>query len=516
MAMKRVYSYMSISIIFIMTAFAFNNCGGSKPQGQLSLASTSGNPASNPDAEDPYIVPPDTSVNPTLNPSTPGGTGSGSGSGTSTSTNGGGTTQNPVVLNPAYQYVYSNPAWPLDNNCMTNTAFDACLIWKNPVAHRYFLSGNETTSIFYNSTGTTASPLTRGTDLAAITTMGVNLSSFPMASGGKLSNAFIDVFASNTATSSASYLRTVPVNGKYKFPYKTDTTYNLSQTMAFYWIHFAKKFFEDKGTEYPAAKVISGKGPIPVDAFNATNTGLRNNAYFAWANYSATATTPPSLLWGKVMLGRVSTSTSTGQEVIAHETAMSADIYIHEMGHANFYYAKAGYVQGANFGNDTNMVIESNNYFCTTSHLGCFSAINEGIADFQAFAIFEKQTGMMESFKNLAKGPLFRNPTYAAGFTAVEWYNRSPSNYSSSGRKGEIHYMGTVYASALYSLYMDPSIDKTKFLKIFMKHLAMLDSSSTFIGGKEALKFIDQVSNGGQYSSIIEAEFARRGLGGAG
>lgn len=403
-----------------------------------------------------------------------------------------------------YQLIYNNPDWTIDAGCMTNSAFEACLVWKNPVAYRYLLSNyNPNISIFANSMGVSW-PLKKGSDISNITTLGVNISKYSN-SVGLLTNNFIDVFASSNQTNPSNYLRTHPVSGKYKFSYATDDQYNFSQLMAFYWINYAKDFFEKKSVPYFSASSMTGKPKIPVDAFNTTDSSLKNNGYFAWNPADSVQK------WGLVALGAVMKDNVN----VDHELALSAEAYIHEMGHANLFYARGGptnTTQGA----DSNGTILTNAAgqsvkLCNTA-LGCFRAINEGQADFHSHILFEQQPYLLETYTNRATGPGDRNATILSTYTAQNFYKAATITFNGSTHKGEIHAIGAFYGSILFKIYTDARTDKQGFMKVFMGHLQMLDSSSTFATVKQDLINVDNSFNQGRHRQVIIDEFTRRGL----
>ncbi|MFZ3229799.1 MAG: hypothetical protein WA160_06315 [Pseudobdellovibrio sp.] len=400
-------------------------------------------------------------------------------------------TPQPSQITPiALKLVDANPDWPLDTNCATNNTYDTCLIWKNPVAHRFMISSNASASIFYNTAGSPW-PFKKGQDLTSITTLAVNIKKYQTTAGGPLKNNFIDVFASNGAADSNSYLRTSAVNGKYKFQHHLDPNFNYTQVMAFYWINYAKEYFEKNGAIYHSSKTLYGKPAIPVDAFKKT---IINNANFSWGTAK----------WGTVNLGLVAKDNVN----FDHELALSADVYIHEMGHANLYYALGG-PDNQSVMSDTNLKVVNNNKFCI-SEAGCFTAINEGQADFHSHVLFKSAPTLLETFLNTATGSNDRNANFIKNYTLLQWYNL-PSNIFSSV-KGEVHALGSFYGSVLFDIYSHPDTDKVKFLKVFTAHLQLLSGSSTFTSVKQDLLTADNAIAGKSHASIINQIFTARGL----
>ncbi|MFN7825215.1 MAG: hypothetical protein ACK5P6_07635 [Pseudobdellovibrionaceae bacterium] len=333
-----------------------------------------------------------------------------------------------------------------DPNCLNNTQYDACLFWKNPVAQR----------------GSVYSPaLNFGTTIPE-QTFGVDLKN--LRNPASLSNDSIRVFASESAEAT-------PQGNHWRYAYSGDAqNHFIAQIMAFFWLDKLENEMLRR-----AGQFFASKKNIPVDAFN---TGVENNAY--WDTQ-------------KIVMG---VSTAGGGR---HEMALSAEVYVHEMGHANLQYAVGRFLRDSNQG--------ASRGSCS-SHLGCISAINEGQADFTFLMIFQDSTALGETFVNSTRGiggpgGLLRDVKQNQGLKAQDFYSRS---------QGQIHTMGTVFATILYDIYQHPSVDKIEFEKIFMNSLTKLSESSRFPETKSALLAEDQVLYGGKYKKIIENAYQKMGL----
>lgn len=334
-----------------------------------------------------------------------------------------------------------------DSNCLNNPNFDACIFWKSPVAQR----GQAYPSL-----------LKFGQNISE-QTFGVTLSD--QSNPDKLENQNIRVFASGAPSAQ-------PSNGSaFRLPYSEDRNrYYNAQVMSYFWLTIQEKEMTRRaGIFYASDKRIS------IDAFNS---GVQNNAY--WDTQ-------------KIVLGM---ATSGGN---SHEMALSSDVLLHEMGHANLQFAVGRILRDSHPG--------ATNGTCSSA-LGCISAINEGQADFHFLMIFQDSTALGETFINSTRGiagvgNISRNVKANPKMTMQEHYTKS---------QGQIHTMGTLYATILHRIYTDPRVKKIDFEKIFMNSLQKLSESSRFPETKTALLAEDRVHFSGAYKAVIEEIYAEYGL----
>ncbi|MCE3009931.1 MAG: M36 family metallopeptidase [Proteobacteria bacterium] len=333
-----------------------------------------------------------------------------------------------------------------DSNCLHNSQYDACLFWKNPVAQK-------------------GAPYLPALDFGAAIpeqTFGVSLKN--LRNPASLSNDSLQVFSSGSPEAK-------PQGSHWRYAYSSDAqNHFIAQIMAFFWLDKLEEEMLRRSGQFYASKKN-----IPVDAFN---TSVQNNAY--WDTQ-------------KIVMG---VSTAGGGR---HEMALSAEVYIHEMGHANLQYAVGRFLRDSHQG--------SSQGTCS-SHLGCISAINEGQADFTFLMIFQDSTALGETFVNSTRGiggpgGLLRDVNQNQGLKTQEIFLRS---------QGQIHTLGTVLATILYDIYTQPIVDKVEFEKIFMNSLTKLSESSRFPETKSALLAEDQILYGGKYKQVIENAFQKMGL----
>lgn len=333
-----------------------------------------------------------------------------------------------------------------DANCANNLAYDACIVWKNPVA----------------ALGHIFSPALRmGDSLSEVQIYGVKIEGTD--DSGRLSNSSINVFASG------GVLASMGPNG-WKVDYQNDASQGfLGQEMAYYWLNYTINSLEKR-----AGVFFAKDRGLQVDA---KSLSVLNNAYFD-PGYNS-----PQIIMGVNRLH--------GNQ----ELALSADIYIHELGHANLYFASPS----------TSLSLDTTKQ-STNSCLrydGCIGAIHEGQADFHAALIFSHSPTIGETFFNSMDGLTGRNLLKNGNLTAQ-------NAFAMEG--GEIHQLGAVYASILWEIYSSSNVIKLEFERIFAQHLSNLDQSSDFLTGKQALLAQDLAMYDGKYQQTITEAFNRRGL----
>ncbi len=339
----------------------------------------------------------------------------------------------------------SKTAGTFDTNCLSNNTYDACIFWKNPVAQRG---------------SSYSSPLQFGQAIPE-QTFGVKLTG--MTSNNRLENNSISVKSSLSAPAT-------PSGNAWRFPYKDDSNnHNVAQVMAYFWLTYQEQqMISRTGKFYAANKRIT------VDAYNSL---VQNNAY--WDTQG-------------IVMG---IATPNGG---SHEMALSAEVYLHEMGHANFQFAVGRFLNDSNAGSNPNL--------CATSN-GCIGAINEGQADFHFAMLFWDNTALGETFVNningISQSGINRNPAKTLQMKAYDYFSKS---------SGEIHGMGSFYSSVLWSIYTDPQMNKKDFEKLFTAHLTMFTESTRFPEARDILIAQDANLFSGKYKSLITAAFLAKGI----
>lgn len=402
--------------------------------------------------------------------------------------------------------------WTLDERCMSDSSYDACLFWKNPVAHRYLLTGSSAASSFANG------GLRVGADLSKWQTLGVKIEN--TVNSLLLKSETIDV----VSIPLDGFKKRLPLSdGQYKVNYADDeTTFATAQLTAYYWLTFMEKeLLARTGLFYAKGKNILVAG---------FDNRIAGNAYFVHPNVES--------FGGSILAGF--NPVSSGSSQVASELGLSGEVFVHEMGHANLFHALGEMVAtGAGNTNATCVYEDMNtgvvevkscleepsfaNYQvlvngCNSSQ-GCMGAIHEGVADFQAFITIPGLTSVGELIANspagIYSGKLSRNVRKLSALKMSEFYNSSIVATGSTAQPqigGEVHGMGSGYASILWEIYSSPGVDQVRFEKVFMLHLSLLGTNSTFKEAYGALVAADLLVPGESQAAIIEEVFINKGV----
>jgi hypothetical protein len=196
--------------------------------------------------------------------------------------------------------------------------------------------------------------------------------------------------------------------------------------------------------------------------------------------------------------------------------ALSAEVYAHEMGHADLAYASPK----LNGSGD-----------CPTAE-GCSGAIHEGQADYHAAILFgpgpigesvtNKMSGIddwgqqsgcfvsrtIEKNVNLTAEKAF-DPCSTLGGTSP-----SPSPSPGASQTGEVHDGGALYASIWWQVRSAKASAPQEVDELFMEHLPTLQDADTFVTALCKIVAIDQELFAGRYSTAFSDEFKKRGLPG--
>lgn len=516
--MKSRYTWAAIGLL-ILAAVGFQNCGQAGFQSRLIQENSF------------------SSSSPTVNPS-------------------------PLRFSRDTGLISAKFAGQFDSNCLGNSSHDACLVWKNPVASKGEPFG---------------SVLEFGNSLAQEQVFGVKLANLQRPD--RLVSNSLNVYYSGTDIDSENHLRLD--KGQFRQAYSLDGGSNavsesarsLSQLMAYFWLdHLEEQFKQRTGTFHASGAVTQ------VDAYSidpAFESALWGNAFFTYSGSDQVG-------WQRHIVMGYAPKMKNNQWVKAHEMALSAEIYLHEMGHVNLFAAKGNTAEGVsmddngrtyykvlncadstyrtnpskNVGVLTNSKIKELETICDpnqsgtftytqfhacNSSTGCFAALNEGQADFHYLMIFPDSTALGETTKNHLGG-LSTGPQYTSQWISGANYRcLSPlpgteisRDVSRNGNKniqqffegstlqlnncsneipGEIHGMGSAYATFLWEIYTHPKIDPRQFEKAFQAHLQKLGRSTDFIGAWMALR-ADYIAVGGEPEGIdvIDQVFSSKGL----
>lgn len=358
----------------------------------------------------------------------------------------------------------------LDSNCANSPKYNACIFLKSPVAQN---------ASPFNP------PITYATDLSFIQIYGVNLVG--------MTNNYLQNSTYNVMIDWNNAQRTqVNSEGTWKFEYANDPHHNVAQVMTYYWLTYQMGYMQQK-----AGKWYAENKNVQVYALHSQ---LENDAYFS--------SSENVIAFGYFNLkGEV-------------EAALSGDIVLHEAAHASFYHSNPNRNPLHNKTHKSCSTNEKN--FCCQSYKGCFKAINEGQADFHSLIVFSS----LSSSSSLTLHPLIgegvtnefnvglgncveRHMEHVKSTSAIAVYNGCGLN---SELRGEIHTMGTLYASIWWNIYTDPFVVKDEIIRLFVEHLPLVSSEDTFETlGRRILDLERQIFNG-KYASVISQAFIERGL----
>jgi hypothetical protein len=193
--------------------------------------------------------------------------------------------------------------------------------------------------------------------------------------------------------------------------------------------------------------------------------------------------------------------------------ALDSSIGAHELGHANLrwampgnsYYSSGGHVVCGPTGQEEK---------CCATNAGCFSAINEGQADYHAMMLFPDYPGIAEILSNDGVGlrgcGIPRNAPMNATLTRAEAYTACAAPY-----QGEVHVMGALYASIWWKVRSDQAtpVLKREVDKLFLAHLASLQTTDTFNTVVARILAADiGLFGAARYGPALRAEFIARGF----
>lgn len=353
-------------------------------------------------------------------------------------------------------------------NCFTNLSYNTCLFWKNPIA----MNGAALPTV-----------IGANTNLSSYQIHGVNIERTDYDNSGFLKNTSINVTAQ---TDNAVLQRVSTTNNNFKFNYGNDANHRFSQVMAFYWINAQIKYMTARvGKFFAKDKAIEVVSWYP-DLDNA--------------------------FWDPVNRYVVISSDS----VTGGEFSLGAEIYLHEMGHANIGYGTNFAIYNQSNTDKTKICSQQfRNSTCCLSNLGCLGAIDEGQADYHAAILFPTNTALGEALVNKVNGfdecGITRKIDSNLNLTSTQAYNACGANLL-----GEVHLMGRVYASVWWEVRKKAALrsaDEAKAIdKLFNEHLLVIAVADSFVDALTKIKTLDTQLFAGKYSLDFQNEFARRGI----
>ena len=346
---------------------------------------------------------------------------------------GGGITPPPAPSGDVPELKTWNDSYPLPvraDDCLTNAKYNLCLTRKDPVS---------TFGMAFSPAFTTATATPQ--QESRVFVYGVKVP----AQGPLTNDNFTLNPGSSTAVSPLS-------NGGWKHQFRGDTNHYVSQLHAWYWINWLRSYALARTQTFHASASKATRKLVIRPAED-----VENNAYFDSFDYSM------SIGWSNVNQG--------GQRA---DLSLDVATILHELGHANYYIANKSSIDG----DFLTLSCFNGQTGCCTNRNGCPAAIHEGVADFHAKLAFPSDDGsILDYFFNNPAGDQWRDLDWiqSNNITAQQLFDRST--------RGEIHDMGTVYASIWYGVWKKAKAAGTEveIEKLFIEHLAGIGGSDTFI-----------------------------------
>lgn len=400
--------------------------------------------------------------------------------------------------------------------CAAAPDIDACIFRKNPTA-------------FNNGPMTPAPSYTRNYN--TLQKYGVRLQNFSNTT--YLDNNLFTVVASTITNvpfiNAQGQLSTVVINdsvrpgnrltrnpaGKWIFPYNTngvaDPRKTTAQVMGYYYLDLQRQMMRNKvgnfWVEQAGEKVL-------MYAFLPTTT---NNAFAGSLGGSMRLDVNGDGIEEQfqsiIGMGFFSNLVPGGG---TSEAALSAEVYLHEMGHRNFANAGTGGNTPAPVTLERECVANSGEY-CCTSQLGCTGGIHEGQADFHLVFLFPDtvNASVGETTTNTLAGlpacilngniTRTRNMATNTTMTPAEAFNNCGDNASFDG---EVHGMGTLYANLWFEIWK-AATNKNQIERVFNNHLRDMTPNDNFRTALQMAKGLDQSMFAGANAALYQRQLDR-------
>lgn len=335
-----------------------------------------------------------------------------------------------------------------DAGCMSNSAYDACVLRQNPIA-----SG---------ATTLTADPAARRSQIAGVSLYGVKLTS--LSGTGKLENSTISVRALDGSQASASA-------GNLKVAPSADSS-NFEQANVYYWMNRAAEYFDAR-----TDGALPAKGKAIKVVVNDTITG-----------YEIASNTI-----------RLKKTDDVGA------VAWNGDIAVHMFGLANV--ALANPTGWATLSATKHLTCNAIDKGCCASNIGCANAIRFGAAEYFAVSVFPSRTRVGEAVVNTGNpqiiGGVARDVASLSSTTA-------PAAYTNSS--GHAQSMGLIYASLWWEVRSAAGTQSSDIDRIFLEHLSLVDGTDDFRTAIAKAKTVDARLFSGRHSAKFDAQLAAKGL----
>lgn len=335
-----------------------------------------------------------------------------------------------------------------DSSCMTNSAYDACVLRQNPIA-----SG---------ATTLTADPVARRSQIANVSLYGVKLTS--LTGTGRLENGTISVGAVDGSQASAS-------PGSLKVAPSANSS-NFEQANAYYWMNRAAEYFDAR-----TDGALPAKGKSVKVVVNDTITG-----------YETSSNTI-----------RLKKTDDLGA------VAWNGDIAVHMFGIANVMLANPN--GWATLSSTKHLTCNAVDKGCCASNIGCANAIRFGAGEYFAASLFPSRTRVGEAVVNTGNPQIIAG---VARDVASLSNTTAPQAFTSS--TGHAQAMGLIYASIWWQVRSAAGTQSADIDRIFLEHLSLVDGTDDFRTALAKAKTVDARLFGGRHSAKFDAQLSARGI----
>lgn len=336
-----------------------------------------------------------------------------------------------------------------DSECLTSSAYDACIIRQNPLASGGPILSSDTAA--------------RLAQIAAQSTYGVKLTS--LGGSGKLENATLSVRSIDGSQAQAlpTVLKVLPGSA---------SSSAFEQANVYYWMNRAAEYFDARG-----GGILPAKGKAIKVVVDDTITGYETST-------------------NTIRLKKTDSSPTV---------AWSGDVAIHMFGLANLMLANpSGW---ATLSQTKHLTCNATDKGCCTAAIGCGNAIRFGVSEYFAASMFPDRTRIGEAIVNTG------NPQIIAGLARdVAALSSTTATQIFGTSNGHANAMGLIYAAIWWQVRAAAGQSSNEIDRIFLEHLSLIDGADDFRTAIAKAKTVDARLYSGRHASKFDAQLAARGL----
>lgn len=337
-----------------------------------------------------------------------------------------------------------------DASCLTNPAYDACVIQQNPIVR--------------SSGALPPSGETRSAALASQALYGVKLTS--LSGSGRLDNPTLSVQSVNTPLAN-----TLPAVLKAR-PDVAGSSF-FEQVNVYYWVNRAAEYFDSRtGGVLPAKN--KGVKIIVDDSVTGYDTSLNT------IRLKAASSEVGAIGW-------------------------NGDVAVHLFGVANLMLANPN--GWRTLSATTHRTCNAVDRGCCTAAAGCGNAIRFGIGEYFAACLFPGRTRLGDGVVNTGNPQIIG--AVARDLTAIRDLSAAQAFASANGFAQS---MGLIYASIWWNVRQEAGVQSADIDRLFIEHLSLVGGDDTFRTALEKIRSIDARLFSGRHIGKFETQFAARGL----